>query len=91
MGRLPLGILRRVLLYLMVSPLVVFLVICMAILLYIHLFSLQLPIDLNTLTEAEKLARIAKRHPKKKIKRVKDVEDNFDVNRYQHLWKKKSK
>lgn len=49
----------------------------------------QLPIDLSTLSEAERAARLAKRKPKKKIVVEDDFDDAFDANKYSHLWKKK--
>ena len=43
---------------------------------------------MNTLTENERNARIARRKPKQKIVIEEDLEDNFDVSSYQHLWQK---
>ncbi|XP_077981691.1 large ribosomal subunit protein mL55-like [Glandiceps talaboti] len=50
---------------------------------------LKLPIDLNTLTAEERKARLTKFQPKKKMVFEEDVEDDFDVQEYSHLWKKK--
>jgi len=49
----------------------------------------QLPVDLSTLSEAEKAARLEKRKPKRKIVVEEKLENSFDFNRYSHLWKKK--
>jgi len=50
---------------------------------------LKLPLDLSTLSETEKAARLAKRKPKKKVAVQEDYDDSFDVNKYSHLWKQK--
>jgi len=49
----------------------------------------QLPVDLSTLSEEEKAARLEKRKPKRKIVVEEKLENTFDFNRYSHLWKKK--
>jgi len=50
---------------------------------------LQLPVDLSTLSEEERAARLEKRKPKRKIVVEEKLENTFDLNRYSHLWKKK--
>ncbi|KAJ9591647.1 hypothetical protein L9F63_001792, partial [Diploptera punctata] len=50
---------------------------------------IKLPLDLSTLTEAERHARIERRKPKQKIKIEEDIEDDFDARKYVHLLKKK--
>ncbi|XP_041357255.1 39S ribosomal protein L55, mitochondrial-like [Gigantopelta aegis] len=50
---------------------------------------IKLPLDLSTLTAAEREDRLRKRKPKTKIVIEEDIEDDFDVDRYSHLWKKK--
>ncbi|KAL7292540.1 hypothetical protein TKK_0014110 [Trichogramma kaykai] len=50
---------------------------------------IKLPLDLNTLTEAEKKARLLKRIPRTKVKIVDDIEDDFDESRYLKFTKKK--
>jgi len=49
---------------------------------------LQLPLDLSTLSEAERMARLERRKPKKKVKIEEDIEDDFDARKYVHLLKK---
>jgi large subunit ribosomal protein L55 len=48
-----------------------------------------MPADMSTLSEAERIARLEKRKPKKKIVVEEELEDSYDINRYSHLWKKK--
>ena len=50
---------------------------------------LQLPVDYTTLTEEEKLIRLARRKPKQKIVIEEDIEDSFDASEYKFLWNKK--
>lgn len=50
---------------------------------------IALPFDLNTLTEAEKKARLDKRKPKRKIKIEAEVDDKFNANKYLQFIKKK--
>ena len=50
----------------------------------------QLPLDLSTLSEAERLARLEKRKPKQKVKIEEDIEDDFDARKYVHLLKKRN-
>ncbi|XP_014663266.1 PREDICTED: 39S ribosomal protein L55, mitochondrial-like [Priapulus caudatus] len=49
---------------------------------------IKLPLDLSTLTEEERRARIAKRKPKEKVVIEEEIDDNFTVDAYSHLWKK---
>lgn len=49
---------------------------------------MQLPLDLSTLSEAERMARLERRKPKKKVKIEEDIEDDFDARKYVHLLKK---
>lgn len=51
--------------------------------------SLQLPVDVNMLAADEKKIRLARYQPKKRVKIEDDLDDNFDANRYKHLWNKK--
>lgn len=51
--------------------------------------SFQLPLDVSTLSEAERKARIEARKPKRKIKIEEEVEDNFDSKKYLKYIKKK--
>lgn len=46
------------------------------------LFSLQLPLDLSTLTEAERKARVEKRKPRQQIRVMEELEDNFSSDKY---------
>ncbi|XP_030852222.1 39S ribosomal protein L55, mitochondrial [Strongylocentrotus purpuratus] len=50
---------------------------------------LKLPVDVNMLAADEKKIRLARYQPKKKVKIEDDLDDNFDANRYKHLWNKK--
>ncbi|KAJ8668577.1 hypothetical protein QAD02_010240 [Eretmocerus hayati] len=43
---------------------------------------IQLPLDLNTLSEEEKKARLRKRIPKTKVVIQDEIEDDFDASRY---------
>ncbi|ESO12378.1 hypothetical protein HELRODRAFT_63394, partial [Helobdella robusta] len=49
---------------------------------------IQLPLDLSTLSEKEKLARQSKRKPKLTVMSENEILDSFDVNKYSYLWKK---
>lgn len=49
---------------------------------------ITLPIDIETLTPEQKKLQLQKRKPKRIIKVVEDFEDDFDIGRYSHLWKK---
>jgi len=49
----------------------------------------QLPADMSKLSESERIARLEKRKPKKKVLIEEDVDDSYDINRYSHLWNKK--
>lgn len=42
----------------------------------------QLPLDLSTLTEAERKARVDKRKPRQVIRVMEELEDNFDSDKY---------
>ncbi|XP_050738921.1 39S ribosomal protein L55, mitochondrial-like isoform X4 [Eriocheir sinensis] len=48
----------------------------------------KLPLDLSTLTEAERRKRLEARKPKVKVVLEDDIEDDFKVTNYEHLWKK---
>ncbi|CAD7086081.1 unnamed protein product [Hermetia illucens] len=50
---------------------------------------IKLPLDVSTLSEAERKARIEARKPKRKIKIEEEVEDNFDSKKYLKYIKKK--
>ncbi|XP_044743588.1 39S ribosomal protein L55, mitochondrial [Chrysoperla carnea] len=50
---------------------------------------IKLPLDLSTLSEAERRARLEKRKPKKKIKIEEDIDDGFDTKKYLKYMKKK--
>lgn len=55
----------------------------------IHLpFSLQLPLNLNTLTEAERKKRLEARKPRIKVKIEDDLESSFDAKKYLKYIKK---
>lgn len=43
---------------------------------------IKLPLDLSTLSEAERKARLLKRIPKTKVKIQDEIEDDFDESRY---------
>ncbi|XP_029639316.1 39S ribosomal protein L55, mitochondrial isoform X2 [Octopus sinensis] len=49
---------------------------------------ITLPIDIETLTPEQKKLQLQKRKPKRIIQVVEDFEDDFDIGRYRHLWKK---
>lgn len=50
---------------------------------------IKLPLDLSTLTDAERKARLDARKPRKKIKIEDEVVDNFNANKYLKYLKKK--
>lgn len=50
---------------------------------------LQLPIDLSKLSEEEKKLRLEKRKPKKKVKIVDDIQDDYNAKKYLKYIKKK--
>lgn len=50
---------------------------------------IKLPLDLSTLSEAEKKTRLDARKPRKKIKIEDEVEDNFNSKKYLKYLKKK--
>ncbi|XP_073819960.1 mitochondrial ribosomal protein L55 [Musca autumnalis] len=50
---------------------------------------IKLPLDLSTLTEAERKARLEARKPRRKINVVEEVEDNFNAKKYMKYIKKK--
>lgn len=45
----------------------------------------QLPLDLRTLSDKERLARLKKREPKQKIVVREEIEDEFDSRQYRRL------
>lgn len=49
----------------------------------------QLPLDLSTLSEAERKSRLEARKPRKKVKILEEVEDNFNAKKYMKYIKKK--
>ncbi|KAK2143311.1 hypothetical protein LSH36_855g01082 [Paralvinella palmiformis] len=49
---------------------------------------LKLPLDLSKLSEEERAIILARRKPKQKVVVEEEIEDEFDVNQYSHLWKK---
>ncbi|XP_045129789.1 39S ribosomal protein L55, mitochondrial-like [Portunus trituberculatus] len=49
---------------------------------------IKLPLDLATLTDAERKKRIDARKPRVKVVIEEDIEDDFKVTNYEHLWKK---
>ncbi|XP_075779072.1 large ribosomal subunit protein mL55 isoform X2 [Pelodiscus sinensis] len=51
---------------------------------------LTMPVDINTLSEAERRARLRKRNPKWfKSKQEKELDDEFNLDNYKKFWKKK--
>ncbi|CAG9860562.1 unnamed protein product [Phyllotreta striolata] len=50
---------------------------------------IKLPLNIWTLSEAERKARLEDRKPKKKVKIVDDIEDSFDSKKYLKYLKKK--
>jgi len=46
-------------------------------------------LDLSTLTDAERRARLEARKPRKKVKIMEEVEDNFNAKKYMKYIKKK--
>ncbi|KAF0294288.1 39S ribosomal protein L55, mitochondrial [Amphibalanus amphitrite] len=49
---------------------------------------IKLPLDLSTLSEEERLVRLQRRKPKQKVVIEQEVEDSFDVKKYQKFWKR---
>ncbi|XP_054716605.1 39S ribosomal protein L55, mitochondrial-like [Uloborus diversus] len=50
---------------------------------------IRLPLDTSKLSAEELEAHINRRKPKEKVIIEEQIEDNFDLNRYSHLWKSK--
>ncbi|KAJ3643549.1 hypothetical protein Zmor_026251 [Zophobas morio] len=50
---------------------------------------IKLPLNIWTLSEAERKAKLESRKPKKKVKFVDDFEDTYDANKYLKYLKKK--
>ncbi|CAH1773718.1 unnamed protein product [Owenia fusiformis] len=50
---------------------------------------IQLPLDLSKLTEAERVARVNRRKPKKKLIIDQEIDTSFDANKYLNLGKSK--
>lgn len=49
---------------------------------------IQLPVNIWTLSEAERKQRLEQRKPKQKVKYVEDIDDGFDSNKYLSYLKK---
>nr|XP_053629934.1 39S ribosomal protein L55, mitochondrial-like [Cherax quadricarinatus] len=49
---------------------------------------IKMPLDLSTLTEAERKKRIEARKPKIKVVIEEEIHDDFNLSTYKHLWKK---
>ncbi|XP_015607928.1 39S ribosomal protein L55, mitochondrial [Cephus cinctus] len=49
---------------------------------------IKLPLDIFTLSEAERKARLERRKPKTRVKIDEDIEDDFDVTKYLNFKKK---
>ncbi|XP_046960217.1 39S ribosomal protein L55, mitochondrial [Vanessa cardui] len=49
---------------------------------------IKLPLDLSTLPEEERKARLEKRKPRRKVKITDSVEDNFNAKKYLKYMKK---
>ena len=56
-------------------------------LVFFYLF-LQLPVDIESLSPEERQRHLIKRKPKQVVQIVDDFEDDYDIERYSHLWKK---
>ncbi|EDV44374.1 uncharacterized protein Dana_GF18943 [Drosophila ananassae] len=50
---------------------------------------IKLPLDLSTLSDSERKARLEARKPRKKVKIMEEVEDNFNAKKYMKYIKKK--
>ncbi|XP_053954182.1 39S ribosomal protein L55, mitochondrial [Anastrepha ludens] len=50
---------------------------------------IKLPLDLSTLSEAERKARLEARKPRKKVKILEEVDDTFNAKKYLKYMKKK--
>ncbi|XP_062125979.1 large ribosomal subunit protein mL55 [Drosophila sulfurigaster albostrigata] len=50
---------------------------------------IKLPLDLSTLSDVERKARLEARKPRKKVKIMEEVEDNFNAKKYMKYIKKK--
>nr|XP_033790294.1 39S ribosomal protein L55, mitochondrial [Geotrypetes seraphini]XP_033790295.1 39S ribosomal protein L55, mitochondrial [Geotrypetes seraphini]XP_033790297.1 39S ribosomal protein L55, mitochondrial [Geotrypetes seraphini]XP_033790298.1 39S ribosomal protein L55, mitochondrial [Geotrypetes seraphini] len=52
---------------------------------------LMMPVDISTLSEAERKARLRKRDPKRLVKKTdkEDFHDEFNADQYSKFWKKK--
>ncbi|RZC34272.1 39S ribosomal protein L55, mitochondrial, partial [Asbolus verrucosus] len=48
----------------------------------------KLPLNIWTLSEAERKAKLESRKPKKKVKFEDDIDDNYDANKYLKYMKK---
>ncbi|KAJ0179977.1 hypothetical protein K1T71_004568 [Dendrolimus kikuchii] len=49
---------------------------------------IKLPLDLSQLSEDERKIRLEKRKPKKKVKIIDDIEDDFNAKKYLRFIKK---
>ncbi|XP_026751464.1 39S ribosomal protein L55, mitochondrial [Galleria mellonella] len=52
---------------------------------------IKLPLNLSLLSEEERRIRLERRKPKKKVKIIDDVEDNFNAKKYLKFMKKGKK
>lgn len=50
---------------------------------------IKLPLDLNTLSEADRKARLEARKPRKKVKTMEEVEDTYNAKKYMKYIRKK--
>ena len=48
----------------------------------------QLPLDLSSLSEEERLVRLQRRKPRQKVVMEQELEDTFDASQYQKFWKR---
>lgn len=51
-------------------------------------YNIKLPLDLSTLSDAERKARVERRKPRQTIKVEEELEDNFNSNKYLKFIKK---
>lgn len=58
---------------------------------FFFLFVLQLPLDLNELSDKDKQIRLALRKPRQQVKVQEDIEHDFDAKKYLQFVKKVKK